>query len=493
MIEGVKVFEGISIREWRGAIPASIHGLTGDSRTIQSGDLFVALRGESFDGHDFLDQAAENGACAAVVERFNDAASIPQILVENTLAALPHLAANFYDHPARELKIYGITGSNGKTTSSYLLESILQANGHKTAVIGTIEYRYAGKRMDAPNTTPLPHDMQRLLRDIVDSGVRHVIMEVSSHGLALHRVDEIRIGVALFTNLSQDHLDFHKNMDDYRETKKRLFTDYLTGDGVSVLNLDDLTGRRYAQELQGRSIMTFAIDRDADMRARDMELLLNGSRFTLETHRGDRVPLQTPLIGRHNASNILAAAAAAWAGGVSLDVIRRGIENVQAVPGRLESIPNGVSAQIVVDYCHTPDALEKCLHTLNAIPHERILTIFGCGGDRDRAKRPLMGEIALRFSDKVFVTSDNPRTEDPQRIIDDILAGMTHDANRYVVIPDRREAIRAGVQELQPGDLLLIAGKGHETYQILGRIKTPFDDRLITLEYLQQAGKEAQA
>ncbi|MGC9328534.1 MAG: Mur ligase family protein, partial [Candidatus Hinthialibacter sp.] len=310
--------------------------------------------------------------------------------------------------------------------------------------------------------------------------------------LALHRVDEIRIGVALFTNLSQDHLDFHSTMDDYRETKKRLFTDYLTDNGVSVLNLDDPTGRRFAQELQGRSITTFAIDREADMRVRNMELLLNGSRFTLETRRGDHLPIQTPLIGRHNASNILGAAAAAWAGGVSRDAIRQGIENLRAVPGRLESVPNGVGAQIVVDYCHTPDALEKCLHTLNAIPHKRILTIFGCGGDRDRGKRPLMGEIALRFSDKVIVTSDNPRTEDPQQIIDEILTGMTQDKNRYAVIPNRREAIRTGVKELQSYDILLIAGKGHETYQILGRQKTPFDDRLITLEYLKQAGKEAQ-
>lgn len=488
MNEGDRVFQDISIREVRGTIPATIRGLTCDSRQVREGDLFVALRGGAFDGHDFLDAVAQQGAAAAVVDRLCPA-SISQIVVDDTLAVLPWIAANFYDHPARKLKIFGITGTKGKTTTSYLIESILIAHNLAAAVIGTIEYRYGGKRIDASNTTPLPHEMQRLLHEIVGSGASHLVMEVSSHGLALHRVDEIRFGVALFTNLTLDHLDFHNTMDDYRETKKKLFTQHLTPDGVCVLNLDDDAGRRFAEELKDKRIVTFAIDRDADFRARDLDVRLTGNTFTLETRQGDRLAIHTHLIGRHNVYNILGAVAAAWAGGIPLDAIRRGVENLVAVPGRLESIPNKIGAQVVVDYCHTPDALEKCLHTLVAIPHRRIITLFGCGGDRDRSKRPIMGEIALRFSDWVIVTSDNPRTEDPLAIIREIEAGMKEGKDRYTVIPDRREAIRAGVAELQTGDIFLLAGKGHETYQIIGRTKTPFDDRQITHEFLFEAGK----
>lgn len=488
MIEGDRIFAGVIIRETRGSIPASIGGLTCDSRSVKPGDLFAALRGGSFDGHDYLTQAAQQGAAAAVVDRFCPA-SIPQILVDDTLACLPRIAANFYNHPARELIVYGITGTKGKTTTAYLIESILIARGLAAAVIGTIEYRYGGKRIDAPNTTPLPHELQRLIREIVDCGVRHLVMEVSSHGLALHRVDEIPFRVGLFTNLTLDHLDFHKTMEEYREAKKRLFTEHLAEDGVCVLNVDDETGRQFASELKGKPIVTFAIDRDADFRACDIDMRLTGVSFTLETRQGDRIPIHSPLIGRHNIYNILGAMAAARAGGVPLEAIRQGVEAMRAVPGRLESVPNGIGSQVVVDYCHTPDALEKCLDTLHAIPHRRIITLFGCGGDRDRSKRPVMGEIALRLSDRVIVTSDNPRTEDPQTIIEEILAGMKEGADRYSVIPDRRQAIRKGVEELQSGDILLLAGKGHENYQIVGRQKYPFDDRLIARDCLNELGK----
>lgn len=488
MIEFDRIVRGVSIRKTQGIIPASIGGVTGDSRDVKPGDLFIALRGGTSDGHQFLGQALEKGAAAAVVDHPRPS-PIPQIVVDDTLACLPRIAANFYNHPAQNLVVYGITGTKGKTTTAYLIESILNAEGLAAAVIGTIEYRYGGKRIDASNTTPLPHEMQRMLREIVDCGVRHLVMEVSSHGLALHRVDEIRFSVGLFTNLTLDHLDFHKTMDDYRETKKLLFTRYLMDEGACVLNLDEETGRRFARELEGRRIVTYAIDRDADFRARDIDTQLTGNTFTLETRQGDRIPIHTHLVGRHNVYNIMGAIAAARSGGVSLEAIRRGVESMRSVPGRLESVPNGIGAQVVVDYCHTPDALEKCLHTLNAIPHKRIITLFGCGGDRDRSKRPIMGEIALRFSDYTIVTSDNPRTENPQSIIDEILSGMTESQGRYAVISDRREAIRKGVEELQSGDIFLLAGKGHETYQILGRQKYPFDDRLIAREYLNEMGK----
>ncbi len=489
MIKADRVFEGVAISEVHGEIPRVFKSLTCDSRQVEDGSLFVALRGGASDGHDFLDQVGRDGAAAAIVDHFCDCSLKNQIIVENSLASLPRVAANFYDHPARLLKVFGITGSNGKTTTAFLLESILKTADRATALIGTIEYRYDDIQIPAPNTTPLPHEMQRILREIVDAGVKNVVMEVSSHGLALHRVDEIKFGVALFTNLSQDHLDFHKDMSHYRETKKRLFTDYMTDNGVGVFNFDDETGRQYFDEVQLKKKISFAINRDADFRARDVDIRLSGSTFTLETHFGDHFPIHTQMVGLHNVANILAAVSAAWAGGVPLDVIRKGVELMPSVPGRLESIPNSIGAQVVVDYCHTPDALEKCLHALTAIPHNRIITLFGCGGDRDKGKRPMMGEIALRFSDHVIVTSDNPRTEDADMIIKDIEAGMTAGKEKYDVIPKRKEAIKAGVAELKEGDIFLVAGKGHETYQIIGSEKTPFDDREITTDYLNQAGK----
>ncbi len=490
MVEGRRIFTGIDRLDIRGKIPESVQALVCDSRAVKPGDLFVALRGTAADGHTFLPSVEKQGACAAVVESWGDV-SIPQVRVRDTLAALPRIAANFYNHPARSLWIVGVTGSNGKTTCTYLLKQIWKAASRAMAVIGTIEYRYGDVRAEALNTTPMPHDMQRILRDVKDRGIDETVMEVSSHGLALHRVDGIEFNAALFTNLSQDHLDFHQTMDAYRDTKKRLFTEFLEPGGIAVINIDDETGRRFCREIEDRNIVTYAIDRQADVCARDVELRINGTSFVLEFSNGECLTIQTRLVGRYNVANILGAAAMAWACGVPLESIRQGIESCGAVPGRLESVPNGVGAQVVVDYCHTPDALEKCLLALKAVPHQRILTVFGCGGDRDSGKRPMMGEIALRLSDRAIVTSDNPRTENPQQILNDIETGMTFDKARYVVIPDRREAIKTAVDELASGDILLIAGKGHETYQILGRKKVPFDDRELTRKYLIEAGKGA--
>lgn len=488
-VEGMNVFIGVDRLEVRGEIPRQFTELTCDSRSIQPGSLFVALRGTVHDGHQFIEEVAACGAGAAVVDTVCESCEIPQIRVQDTLAALPRIAANFYRHPSKELSLIGITGSNGKTTSAYLLESVFHAAGQSTGVIGTIEYRYAGKHLDAPNTTPLPHDLQRLLREMSDAQCRRVVMEVSSHGLALHRVDEIEFDIALFTNLSQDHLDFHETMDSYREAKKLLFTRHLKSDGIAVLNRDDATGRQYEMELKGLKIITFGIEQQADFRAQNIELSIDGTHFDLRTPDGQTRRILTHLIGRHNVENIVGVIAAAWACGVPFETIVRGIQAFSAVPGRLQSVPNGIGAQVVVDYCHTPDALEKCLLALHAIPHKRIITLFGCGGDRDPKKRPIMGEIALRLSDRVIVTSDNPRTEDPQKVIQDILAGMQENQEKYTVIPDRREALFQGIKELSEGDIFLIAGKGHENYQIIGRQKFHFDDREIAAEYLHTTGK----
>ncbi len=489
MAESSRIFQDVPVLETRGRLPGVFGQLTCDSREAGAGGLFVALRGTAYDGHDFVEDAAARGAGAAVVERWVEPSRLPQIRVADTLAVLPRIAANFYAHPARELGITGVTGSSGKTTFTYLRESIWKAEGIEAAVIGTIEYRFAGQIRESPNTTPLPHDLQRLLREIADRGIRHVVMEVSSHGLALHRVDEVAFDIAVFTNLTPEHLDFHPHMDHYRETKKRLFTEYLKPEGTAVLNVDDETGRRFRDELAGRRIVTYAVEGAADVRARDIEMSLDGLRFGLEFPEGSQCAVHSRMIGRHNIYNLLAAGAAAWAAGAPVEVIRRGLEACHGVPGRLEPVPNTIGAQVVVDYSHKPDALEKCLQALRAIPHQRIITLFGCGGDRDKSKRPTMGAIALRYSDRVIVTSDNPRTEDPERIIQDIVAGMAGGGGRYRVIVDRREALRAGVAELRPGDIFLIAGKGHETYQIIGRQKFPFDDREITRQLLIEAGK----
>lgn len=492
MTEGKNVFEGVEVMEIRGTIPGEISALTCDSRAVNQGDLFVALHGTSFDGHQFAREAAQKGACACVVERFVDNADIPQVLVRDTLASLPKIAANFYGHPSRSMRLIGITGSNGKTTTTYILESIWKAAGFSPAVIGTIEYRFGGKRIDAPNTTPLPHDLQHLLRQIADERIDQVIMEVSSHGLVLHRVDEMEFDLALFTNLSQDHLDFHKTMDEYREAKKRLFTEHLNPSGTAVLNIDDPVGMRFKNELRSLRCVTFAIDQPADFQAQLARIELKGSTFIVDIFGKHQLGISTQLVGKHNVYNLLGAIAVAWCADIPMDAIQKGIQRLSAVPGRLESIENSIHAQIVVDYCHTPDALEKCLQTLSAIPHRRIVTLVGCGGDRDPGKRPLMGKIALDYSDFVIVTSDNPRTEDPHKIIRDIEAGMTSGKDRYTVIPDRREAIRAGIDRIEPEDILLIAGKGHETYQIIGRAKYPFDDREIARRMLAETGKGVQ-
>ncbi len=487
-VEGMNLVEGVDIIEVRGAIPEQINDLCCDSRHLQAGDLFIALRGFSVDGHKFLPDAAKKGAGGAVVEQIDDQVAIPQIRVNDTLAALPRLAANFYSHPSRELYLIGITGSNGKTTATYILENIWKTAGIDPAVIGTIQYRFGNNTLDAPNTTPLAHDMQKLLRKITDSGIKWVIMEVSSHGIALHRIDEMHFNAALFLNLSQDHLDFHPDMEDYRETKKRLFSEFLSPQGTAVINIDDEAGRRIRDEINVENMVTFAIERKADVIARNIQTELHETRFDLEIS-GNELSIRTSLIGLHNVYNILGAAAIAWSCQLPIDSIRQGIEKMQCVPGRLEVVPNSIGAQVVVDYCHTPDALEKCLIALSAIPHKRLVTVFGCGGDRDRKKRPLMGGAALKYSDYVIVTSDNPRTEDPNRIIQDIEAGMSDSPDQYEVITNRKDALKAAIEMLQPEDILLIAGKGHETYQILGRTKIHFDDREYAREFLQETGK----
>jgi UDP-N-acetylmuramoyl-L-alanyl-D-glutamate--2,6-diaminopimelate ligase len=472
-----------------------IRGIHYRAQDIQPGDLFVALKGLAADGHDFIPQATARGAVAVVCERVVPA-SVITIAVTNARQALAELAAAFYGEPSHAMTVIGITGTNGKTTTSYLVESILAAAGKKCGVIGTINYRYAGSFFDNPVTTPESLDLQRIMADMRAAGVTHVVMEVSSHALDLHRVHACAFDVGVFTNFTQDHLDYHKQMDAYWAAKRMLFSHHLpVSSGIktprAVLNCDDPKGRTLSAEIEYACVTTGRRPKDT-IHVLESHFDLNGITAQIATPRGEMM-LNAPLVGRHNLENILNAIGAAIALELPLLTIQSGIENLANVPGRLERIINPCGRFVYVDYAHTPDALENVLLALRSLTVERIITVFGCGGDRDRAKRPKMGAIAARLSDLVIVTSDNPRTEPPGQIITEILPGVQSEQRvrysvdqlarsgfgekGYAAEADRRAAIRLSVLASSPGDTILIAGKGHEPYQVVGREKQPFDDR----------------
>jgi UDP-N-acetylmuramoyl-L-alanyl-D-glutamate--2,6-diaminopimelate ligase len=398
---------------------------------------------------------------------------------------MPLLAAEFFGHPARDMTLAGFTGTNGKTSSTYLMEAIWTAAGIPSAVIGTIQYRWKDRALKAPNTTPLALDLHGLLHEIRRDGVRHVSLEVSSHGLILHRVDGLVFRAAAFTNLSPEHLDFHRDLEDYREAKARLFEKHLADDGTGVINTDDPHGRILYERLHGEQRLSFGLEPGVDLTAEHIRLGPEESVFDLKTPGWSR-RLRSPHVGEHNLRNMLGAAGMGLALGISEEAIVQGLEAETTVPGRLEPIENSRGARILVDFAHTPDGLLQVLKSLNALPHRRIITVFGCGGDRDRSKRPLMGGIAQRHSDLAILTSDNPRTEDPMGIIDEVVAGMDETAGPFEIVPDRREAIARAVDLAGEGDFLLVAGKGHETMQILGTELHHFDDRTVVKEILAE-------
>jgi UDP-N-acetylmuramoyl-L-alanyl-D-glutamate--2,6-diaminopimelate ligase len=468
-----------------------------DSRLVQPGSLFVAVRGFHSDGHRFIAQAVERGAAAVVAETEDAAASaarVPQILVEDSRKALAQLAGLFYGHPSRKLSLIGVTGTNGKTTTTHLVKSIIEAAGSSAGLIGTIEYRIGDRRLPAPNTTPESLELQRFLAEMVAAGAEYCVMEVSSHALELGRTDGCVFAAAAFTNLTQDHLDFHGTMDAYFRAKLGLFAG-LTRDQHAVVNLDDERAADIISNTRGAVITTGMSDRAAIRPSAGIRHGLEGLSFSVETPRG-AVSVQSPLVGRHNVYNILTAIGIATALGFGTRAIEEGIRAMHAVPGRLEKVDAGQPFGVVVDYAHTEDALVRLLDAAREITRERVITVFGCGGDRDRTKRPRMGAAALRSSDIVIVTSDNPRSEDPDAILRDIEAGMrdgvrasSPDALRertgrtpYLMIPDRRHAIAAAVRLAQPGDLVVLAGKGHEGYQIIGESRVHFDDREVARE-----------
>lgn len=467
-----------------------ITGLHYDSRKVEPGGMFFALRGGAADGHDYIEAALAAGAVAVVLEQQRSLpAGVAAIYVTDARLAMARAAAAFYGDPTSDIPVIGVTGTNGKTTVTYLVEAILRASGKNPAVLGTINYRLGDQKLPSLHTTPESVDLLATIAKFRAAGADALVMEVSSHALEQRRVDGVQFDVGVFTNLTPEHLDYHGSMANYLASKQRFFTDLLPrSKGRGVLNLDDPQVTELAAALP--EALTCGRHAAAAVRAEAAELSLQGISARVVTPAGV-LQLQSRLLGEFNLQNLLCAVAVGTALELPLEVIAQGLTEAPQVPGRLEQVENDRGALMVVDYAHTPDALEKVLATLVALQPRRLLTVFGCGGDRDRTKRPVMGEIAARHSDLVVVTSDNPRTEQPLAIIEEIKAGVLRVFSQewslveaaqgagqgFVCLPDRRSAIDFAVDQLQPGDLLLVAGKGHEDYQIIGRERIHFDDR----------------
>ena len=472
----------VPVRETRGDLDVEITSVTPDSRLVRPGALFVAIPGTAKDGAEFIPQAIEKGASAIVcgaaaasaAESSGEGARRSTVLVEDARAALALIAANFHGRPADKLSLVGVTGTSGKTTTTRMIESVFDASGEPTGLIGTIEYRAGDERLTADRTTPDAVVLQEWFAKMVNAGVRHAVMEVSSHALALKRTYGVYFAAAVFTNLSREHFDFHKDFEDYFAAKRILFDQIDRLRQTAVVNIDDEYGRRLANEL-GETAMTFGRSGEADIRpAEDFVISVEGLRGTVITPRGD-IRVESNLLGLPNLYNWLGAIGACLVVGMPIETIEAGIRNLTSVRGRFERVASDRGPTVIVDYAHKPDALEKLLHAVRDIAKEReVWVVFGCGGDRDRGKRPQMGEIASRLADTVIVTSDNPRSERPEGIIEEIVAGATRPVTH---ITSRREAIEIAVQQAPRDSVIVIAGKGHETYQVVGDDVLHFDDR----------------
>jgi UDP-N-acetylmuramoyl-L-alanyl-D-glutamate--2,6-diaminopimelate ligase len=465
-----------------GAPAVDIAGLAYDNRTVGPRDLFFCVRGFSRDGHDFGPDAIARGAAALVVDHLLDL-DVPQVVVDDVRRSMAPTAAAFYGHPTATLDLVGVTGTNGKTTTAYLVRSLLEAAGRQTGLLGTVKSVIGGTQFEVQRTTPEAIDLQRSFREMLDGSDVACVMEVSSHALDLGRVDSSEFAAGVFTNLTQDHLDFHPTMEDYFQAKRKLFTEL--GARRAIVNLDDEYGARLAADPEITDVVTFALDdASADYRADGLRTDLNGSSFTLHAPDGVEV-VRSPLRGRFNVYNVLAAVAAARTLDVPFDTAVAAIQSAGQVPGRFETVDEGQPFAVLVDYAHTPDSLENVLLAARNLTQGRLLVVFGAGGDRDRSKRPLMGEIAARLADDVYVTSDNPRSEDPDAIIAEILAGIDRPVQHDV---DRRAAIDAAITAAGAGDVVVIAGKGHEQGQeFADGHKIPFDDVTVARDALRAA------
>ncbi len=471
------------------ASDVEVSSISLDSRKLGgSRALFAALPGEVTDGYDYIDDAISLGAICVLAERVKEGAQVPQIIATDARAALASISERFYGSPSKGMDLVGITGTNGKTTTSYIIESIFKAAGLKCGVIGTVNYRYNDTVQTSSRTTPESIDLSAMMADMLEAKVSHVVVEVSSHALKQKRVDGCRFSSAVFTNLTREHLDYHSSMENYFESKTRLFKELMKEGGVPVVNIDDRWGCALADELS--DVTTYSLKSDADICPKEFIVAKDGISATLQTPKGE-LKIKSALVGEYNLSNIMAAVGAALSLGIDLKAISSGIEALDNVPGRLEVVgereEDKTAPRFMVDYAHTADALSNVLRTLRKVTRGRVITVFGCGGDRDAGKRPLMGEAALALSDIAIITTDNPRGEDPAKIIEDIIAGISGverfeaddevPEQGYMVIVERREAIRRAVALAGANDTVLVAGKGHEDYQIVGEVSHHFDDR----------------
>ena len=504
-----RLLEGVEVKKIVGDPLKRVDGIAYHSKQIDRGFLFAAIRGLATDGHHFIEEAIQRGAGVIVSEEEREVSDRTLILVPNSRQALAKISINYYGDPSSRLKLIGITGTNGKTTTTYLLESIFKKSGCTAGVIGTINYRFGQRITPAPNTTPESLDLQRILREMAEGGTSHVIMEVSSHGLDLDRVFGCQFDGVVFTNLTSEHLDYHKTLEQYFDSKKKLFSDSLVKsrkkNRFAVTNLDDPRGEKIVKGI-GLPVIRYGLNRSCEVTADRVVSSFQGLSCRIKTPKGD-VSIRSKLIGDFNVYNILAAVSVGIGMEVPLETVKEGVEGLEGVSGRFENVENTRGLHVIVDYAHTHDALERVLLGLKRIVKNgtgdpgKMITVFGCGGDRDRTKRPLMGEVAGKYSDLAILTSDNPRTEDPLAILEEVEKGFSvlplsewhpneielwRSKKGYLKVPDRREAIRTAIRLAQPSDTVLIAGKGHEDYQIIGKKKFPFDDRVEARKALEE-------
>ncbi len=476
-----------------GNLQTKIQGITADSRKVKKGDLFIALPGATVDGYDFIPQAIENGAAAVLTQKkitLPDNAAL--IVVDDVRLAMQKITPFFYDYPGKQMRMIGVTGTNGKTTTTHIIGHILRNAGYKVGIIGTVHVLIENESFPIHNTTPDVVDLQHILYEMKLRGITHVVMEVSSHALDMGRTAGIEFDTAVFTNLTQDHLDYHKTFDNYLAAKAILFDKVSFSNGckegkTAVVNLDDPYGSAILEHCHCKT-HTYGMTSSADFQANGLQVHTKGCEFSVVSPIGSE-SLHMNITGLFNVYNTLAAIGAAAAEGIEAKTIWKSLKEFRAVPGRFELVEEGQDFAVVVDYAHTPDGLENILTTAQKITKGRIIAVFGCGGDRDRTKRPIMGGIGAKYADIVIVTSDNPRTEDPERIVQEVAGGVVdglRDGKKYEVIVDRRTAIHRAIELAEPGDVVIIAGKGHETYQIIGHDTIHFDDREVAREALKE-------
>lgn len=489
----VKIIENLSgVKKIVDSASLEIKGLSSDSRKTKQSFLFIAIKGSLFNGTDFIDEAVDRGAVAVIMEQSgNDINTfrrrgVTYIYVSDARRALSEACRAFYGDISNKMRLIGVTGTNGKTTITYLVESLFKVKKEKSGVIGTVNYRFGDRLIPAVNTTPDALDLYSLLSSMYKAGLRNCILEVSSHSLDQGRVDTLSFDIAVFTNITSEHLDYHRNLESYLASKIKLFTKIKRG-GCAVINTDDDNSEKIINKVLSENkagIISYGIDENADLIARDINYSPAGLEFKLCTKAGSDFLIKSSLIGRHNVYNILAASACGIAMGMDLKDIALGIKDVTVLPGRLEKINCGQDFMVFVDYAHTENGMENVLKTLKDLNPARILVVFGCGGNRDRSKRPNMGRVSSELSDKIFITSDNPRNEDPTDIANEIVKGINVDKNNYVVELDRFRAITKALKEARKGDIVLVAGKGHEAYQIFKDVTVPFDDREVVRKIL---------